>query len=133
MSYIPKCQCFGSYFSEANVRNPILAKSLVSSPIIAIFSGLGEARGGFDGGQRCECIFLRFTRSILLFFLLSQRGCFFWDCQQENKILGLITYFIETHRMKFFRIPSNSIPLSLLPISTKLIIFNIIKTSIKLH
>ena len=40
MSCIPKCQRFKSYFSEANVRSPILAKPLVSSPIIAIFSAL---------------------------------------------------------------------------------------------
>ena len=38
MSCIPKCKCFGCHFSEANVRNPILAKPLVWSPIIAIFS-----------------------------------------------------------------------------------------------
>ena len=38
MSCIPKCQCFKAYFSETNVRNPILAKPLVWSPKIAIFS-----------------------------------------------------------------------------------------------
>ena len=31
-------KCFETYFSEANVRNPILAKPLVLNPIIAIFS-----------------------------------------------------------------------------------------------
>ena len=36
MSYIAKCQCFESYFSEVDVRNHITAKTHVWSPIIAI-------------------------------------------------------------------------------------------------
>ena len=42
MSYIPKFKCFETYFSEANVRNPILAKPLVSNTIIAILSNLAD-------------------------------------------------------------------------------------------
>ena len=40
MSCIPKCQGLKAYLSETNVRNPILAKPLVWSVIIAIFSFL---------------------------------------------------------------------------------------------
>ena len=37
-------------------------------------------------------------------FTFSKGRLFFWDCHQENKILRLSTYFIETHRMKSFQI-----------------------------
>ena len=40
MSYITKCQCFKSYFSEVDVKNPITAKPHVYSPVIAIISVL---------------------------------------------------------------------------------------------
>ena len=38
MLYVSKCQCLETYFSEANVRDYILAKPFVWSVKIAIFS-----------------------------------------------------------------------------------------------
>jgi len=64
------------------------------------------------GWERCaasmaangvRAVFLRFTRSILRFYFLKGTVVFL-DCQQENKMLRLSTYFIETHRMKSFQI-----------------------------